>query len=311
METRAHFVLIGSSVVAVVVMAMMFILWLGNTERAFDEYYVVFNERVSGLQVGAAVQFNGIRVGEVEELGLDNRDPNIAVALIRVEENTPIRETTRAELELVGVTGLSIIQFVGGDPNAPLLKSISDRRIPTIQGSAGGLAAVIESSGPLAENITSLVSAENIDRIGRILEDIESLTDAIADKDEDIGEIIENVATISIILRRNAEALDTTVARINSIIDETEGMLRTDVKQTLEAAATSAESLSEVIAEIEDILSENRPAIDAFAQEGLGATVGVIAQANRVLATTEAILQEFDRDPARFLLGENRPEARP
>ncbi|GGY52545.1 MlaD family protein [Parvularcula lutaonensis] len=311
METRAHYVLIGASVVATLVMAVIFALWLGNTERAYDEYYVVFNERVSGLQVGAAVQFNGIRVGEVEELTLDQRNPNIARALIRVEENTPIKEDTRAELELVGVTGLSIIQFVGGDPNAPLLKQISNERIPTIQGSAGGLAAVIESSGPLAENITNLVSAENIDRISRILEDIETLTDTVADSDQDITTIIHNAATMSIILRRNVEKLDETTDRINAILAETEDLMKTDVRETLQRSAESAEELSLAMSEINDILSDNRPAIDAFAQEGLGATVGVIAQANRVLATTEAILQEFERDPAKFLLGKNRPEARP
>lgn len=311
METRAHYVLIGASVVATLFMAVIFALWLGNAERAYDEYYVVFDERVSGLQVGAAVQFNGIRVGEVEDLGLDANDPTIARALIRVEENTPIQEGTRAELELVGVTGLSIIQFVGGEPGAPLLKQISNQRIPTIRGSAGGLAAVIESSGPLAENITSLVSSENIDRINRILEDIERLTDVVSDSDQDINTIIDNVATMSIIMRRNVEKLDDTTDRINAILAETEDLMKTDVRTTLQQSAESAEQLSMAMSEINDILTENRPAIDAFAQEGLGATVGVIAQANRVLATTEAILQEFDRDPAKFLLGENRPEARP
>lgn len=310
METRAHYVLIGSSVLMSLVAAALFVLWIGNTERVYDEYYVVFNERVSGLQAGAAVQFNGIRVGEVEALSLDPDDPQIARALIRVEENTPIQEQTRAELELVGVTGLSIIQFVGGEPGAPLLKQISNARIPVIEASAGGLAAVIESSGPLAENITSLVSAENIDRIGRILEDIETLTDAIADSDEDITAIIDNVATISIILRRNAEKLDESTARINTILATTEGLLDNEVRATLEDVAATAAALSSSMEEIDSILRDNRPAVDSFAQEGLGATVGVIAQANRVLATMEAILQEFDRDPARFLLGENRPETR-
>ncbi|MCQ8185731.1 MlaD family protein [Parvularcula maris] len=310
METRAHYVLIGSAVVATLVMAVLFALWLGNAERAYDEYYVTFTERVSGLQVGAAVQMNGIRVGEVEELGLDEDNPNIARALVRVDEDTPIKVDTEAELELVGVTGLSIIQFVGGDPQTPLLKQVSNERIPEIEGSAGGLAAVIESSGPLAENITSLVSAENIDRINRILQDIETLTDAVADSEDDIGTIIENAATVSIILRRNAEALDGTVARINAVLAETEGLLAGDIKRTLEETSASAEELASVMAQLDDIITENRPAIDAFAQEGLGATVGVIAQANRVLATTEAILQEFDRNPAQFLLGENRPETR-
>ncbi|MEE4210066.1 MAG: MlaD family protein [Parvularcula sp.] len=311
METRAHYVLIGSSVVASLILALLFALWLGNAEREFDEYNVVFEERISGLQVGASVLFNGIRVGEVEGLSLSEEDPNIAIANVRVAEGTPIKDDTKAELELVGVTGLAVIQFVGGTPSAPPLKAISRERVPEIKGSAGGLAAIIESSGPLAENVSRLVSAQNIDRISRILEDIETLTDAAADSDEDIRMIIDNVATMSILLRRNLESLDETTQKIDQILVSFDGLLNGDAKKTLEDLSKAAEDTRALVASVSALVDENRPAIDAFAQEGLGATVGVIAQANRVLATTEAILQEFDRDPARFLLGDNRPETRP
>ena len=310
METRAHYVLIGISVLASIFCGVLFVLWLGNTEREYDEYDITFRERISGLQEGANVLFNGIRVGEVEETSLNPKNPNIAIARVRVDEDTPIKEDTRAELELVGVTGLAVIQFVGGSPDQPLLKDISRDRIPRIEGSAGGLAAVIESSGPLAENIANLISAENIARISRVIEDIERITDRVADSDEDIGIVLENVATMSIVLRRQAEALEESTQRINAILAETEGLLKGDVQAMLSNAATASEELSGAMAEINDILVDNRPAIDSFAQEGLGTTVSVIAQANRVLATTDAILQEFDRDPARFLLGENLPEQR-
>lgn len=310
METRAHYVLIGSSVLATLILALLFALWLGNAEREFDEYDIVFRERISGLQVGANVLFNGIRVGEVEDLSLDPNNPNIAVARVRVDEGTPIKEDTKAELELVGVTGLAVIQFVGGSPDQPPLKEISKKKVPEVVGSAGGLAAVIESSGPLAENITSLVSAENIDRISRILNDIEQISDRLADSNDEIETVLTNAATMSIVLKRQAEALEITTARVNGILADVDGLLDNEVRQTLANTARVTEELSSTMTQIDAIITENRPAIDAFAQEGLGATVGVIAQANRVLATTEAILQEFERDPARFLLGENRPEAR-
>ncbi|MEM6747443.1 MAG: MlaD family protein [Pseudomonadota bacterium] len=310
METRAHYVLIGSSVIATLVLTLLFVMWLGNAEREYDEYTIVFEERISGLQVGANVLFNGIRVGEVDSLALSETDPNIALATVRVDENTPIKTDTKAELELVGITGLAVIQFVGGSPNEPLLKAVSQERVPVINGSAGGLAAVIESSGPLAENISMLASTENINRISRIIEDIETLTDAFADSDEDIRTTIENVAVMSIVLRRNIEALDESVVKINRILAATEGLIAEDARTTLQGLAETNQELATLLAQLNDTFNENRPAIDAFAQEGLGATVGVIAQANRVLATTEAILQEFDRDPARFLLGENRPESR-
>ena len=66
METRAHHVMIGLFSVIVVVGAMLFGLWLAKSsvDSAFQDYEVIFNEAVSGLSQGSAVQYSGIKVGD-------------------------------------------------------------------------------------------------------------------------------------------------------------------------------------------------------------------------------------------------------
>ena len=77
METRAPYALIGLFVLAVIGAVFGFVYWLHNSgglgERAV--YRVRFENTVSGLLTGAAVLFNGIRVGEVTDLGLNPDDP--------------------------------------------------------------------------------------------------------------------------------------------------------------------------------------------------------------------------------------------
>ena len=77
METRAPYALIGLFVLAAIGAVFGFVYWLNNSgglsERAV--YRVRFENTVSGLLTGAAVLFNGIRVGEVEGLSLDAADP--------------------------------------------------------------------------------------------------------------------------------------------------------------------------------------------------------------------------------------------
>ena len=70
METRAPFVIIGAFVLAAIVAVFGFVYWLNNTAGlgARATYHVQFDGPVPGLLVGAAVLFNGIRVGEVTSL---------------------------------------------------------------------------------------------------------------------------------------------------------------------------------------------------------------------------------------------------
>ena len=90
METRAHHVLIGLFTVLVVGAALMFALWLGKSDadRQFEVYDIVFQEAVSGLSKGGTVEFNGIKIGEVTSIKLD--DPKRVVVIAAVDKNAPI-----------------------------------------------------------------------------------------------------------------------------------------------------------------------------------------------------------------------------
>ena len=77
METRAPFVVVGAFVLAAIVAVFGFVYWLQNTGGLGPRttYHVQFEGSVPGLLVGAAVLFNGIRVGEVTDLGLAPGQP--------------------------------------------------------------------------------------------------------------------------------------------------------------------------------------------------------------------------------------------
>lgn len=88
MEPRAHHVLIGLFTLVVCVAAVLFALWLAKSKNdgGARTYTVVFNEPVRGLSKGSAVQYNGIRIGDVISLGLDPADLNAVRARIRIDE---------------------------------------------------------------------------------------------------------------------------------------------------------------------------------------------------------------------------------
>ncbi|MBL4619716.1 MAG: MCE family protein, partial [Marinicaulis sp.] len=155
--------------------------WLGQTQREFDEYDIIFTERVSGLSVGAQVRFNGIQKGEVDTLTIDPDDPSIVIARIRVGKDTPVRVDTTAELEPVGFTGLLIIQLVGGSANKPLLKDTSEDKVPQIKADESTIGQFLEGSGDVLAKAQHLLSDHNIQSVSSILSNVETLTAAFAD----------------------------------------------------------------------------------------------------------------------------------
>src|SRR5437773_10488903 len=116
METRAPFVVVGAFVLAAIAAVFGFVYWLHNTGGLGPRatYHVQFEGSVPGLLFGAAVLFNGIRVGEVTELGVAPGRPRGGNATISVASTTPVRADTRAGLEFQGLTCVPVVALPRG-----------------------------------------------------------------------------------------------------------------------------------------------------------------------------------------------------
>src|SRR5882762_2052030 len=116
METRAPFVLIGAFVLAAIAAVFGFVYWLNNTGGLGPRatYHVQFEGSVPGLMVGAAVLFNGIRVGEVTDLGLAADNARFVNATISVASAAPVRADTKVGLDFQGLTGVPVVTLEGG-----------------------------------------------------------------------------------------------------------------------------------------------------------------------------------------------------
>src|SRR5207302_10426773 len=127
MEPRANSVLFGAFTLAVIAAAFGFVLWFQrlHTTKQRSPIRIVFEGPASGLRNGGNVNFNGIRVGEVVSVKLDN--PRRVVALAMVENNAPLRKDTLVGLEFQGLTGDAAISVKGGEEAAPSVPLVEDR----------------------------------------------------------------------------------------------------------------------------------------------------------------------------------------
>ncbi len=254
----------------------LFILWLGQTQREFDEYDIIFTERVSGLSVGAQVRFNGIQKGEVDTLTIDPDDPSIVIARIRVDKDTPVKTDTRAELEPVGFTGLLIIQLVGGSANLPSLKEASDQRVPQIEAETSSIGQFLQGSGDVVAQAQRLLSDDNIDSVASILSNIETLTGAFAENEDDIVAILENANAITTDLAEVTAKLDAAAAGLQEFLEN-------DAQATVEEVDALLQESQGLIRDLRGIAGENRASLRVFADQGLGQVAPALAEARRLM----------------------------
>ena len=192
METRAPFVVVGAFVLATIVAVFGFVYWLHNTGGLGPRttYHVQFDGPVPGLLIGAGVLFNGIRVGEVTDLGLAPESPRRVNATISVASSTPVRADTKVGLEFQGLTGVPAIALEGG------MQLGNSGPVPTLIAEAGAGqsmtqaardalrkvdAVLSENSQPLKDTIANLKVfseglARNTGKIDSILAGVEKMT---------------------------------------------------------------------------------------------------------------------------------------
>ncbi|MGB8609387.1 ABC-type transport auxiliary lipoprotein family protein [Bradyrhizobium sp.] len=154
MESRAPFVVVGAFVLAAIAAVFGFVYWLHNTGGLGPRatYHVQFDGSVPGLLVGAAVLFNGIRVGEVTDLGLAPDSPRRVNATISVASTTPVRSDTKVGLEFQGLTGVPVIALEGG------MQLTNSGEVPTLIADPGAGQSMTQAARDALRRVDSVLS---------------------------------------------------------------------------------------------------------------------------------------------------------
>jgi phospholipid/cholesterol/gamma-HCH transport system substrate-binding protein len=175
METRAPFVIVGAFVLAAIVAVFGFVYWLNNVGGIGkrETYQVVFNGPVPGLLVGAAVLFNGIRVGEVTSLALVADRPHDVHATIAIAQHTPVRADTKVGLDFQGLTGVPVVALEGGeDASAPPVQGV-------LTAERGAGQSMTQAARDALRKVDSVLS-ENATPLHEAISNLSTFTDGLA-----------------------------------------------------------------------------------------------------------------------------------
>jgi phospholipid/cholesterol/gamma-HCH transport system substrate-binding protein len=265
METRANYALIGLFTLAVFAGILGFVYWFasGRSNGQKTVYRVVFTGSVSGLNKGSVVRFNGLRVGEVTVIDLVPSDPSRVMALIEVEQKTPIKADTRARLEYQGLTGQASVQLSGGTANAPALTApdggraviFADRSdfqdlLETVQRISGRVDTVL--------NRIEKVVVDNEASISTTIRSVETFAKALADNSAGIGAFMSNAGEVS-------QRIASLSARLETLSITADDLLRNVDGRSVNRTIANVESFTQALA-------DNRRNIDGILSDGAALT---------------------------------------
>lgn len=192
METRAPFIIVGAFVLAAIGAVFGFVYWLHNTAGTGVRtvHHVQFDGSVSGLLVGAAVLFNGIRVGEVTGLGLAADSPRRVDATIAVAADTPIHADTKVGLDFQGLTGVPVIALEGGKQAGPPTGTLT-----LVADPAAGESMTQAARNALAR--VDSVLAENAEPLKSTIANLKTFTDGLAKNTGGLDSIVAGLVKMT------------------------------------------------------------------------------------------------------------------
>ncbi len=303
MEPKAHHVIIGFFTLAAVTAALLFTLWLGksSSDREWAYYQIDFDHPVSGLAKGNPVLYSGIQVGDVLELTLAPDNPAHVRVLVRVEQDIPIREDTKAGLVLANITGSMSIQFTGGTPQKANLQG--DRsNPPLIHAEPSALnnlmnngEAMLAQAELLLTNMNRLLATENVDNVSALIHNAREASESL---------LANREALIALMDQFNAAAVRAEEAsiKVSGVSDRTRTVLNDRIVPVLNTMETAISTLQPSLERVDTITANNEHSLNAGLQ-GLSQLGPALRELKSTLRHLNSFTRRLEQDPAGTLWG--------
>ena len=269
MDPKPKYVVVGAFLLLFIAVSVAFVLWMyGYRGRGEYETYVILTEEsVSGIRVGSPVRYKGVDVGKVVGIEIHPEDPNIIVIFMKIKKGVPIHRDTVAQIQPVGITGLSYISLSGGKEGAPYMVKIRGKSYPLvklelseIQKVSRSLPELLARANELLDRMNRMFNDRNIENFSAISENLKIATFELKKLEEKISQLAEKYKTLG-------DKVEPVIGRLNSLI------------RTLNSTAVDFDNGT--LVEIERTLAESR----------------------RVLGQLEALTRRLKSDPSLILYG--------
>jgi|SRR5208283_5360595 len=289
MSKKANKTLIGAFVLGAIALAVAAVVIFGSGQffKKTQKYVMFFEGSVKGLQVGAPVVFQGVKIGEVINIKLEFNPKDMSVLIpvyVEIDPKTIVTLGTgpkpgdylytkvlianglKAQLQLQSfVTGLLMInmdfypdkpiRLVGIEkkyPEIPTIPTPLDQLLKTIQDL--NLEQIVKKLDSAIGGIDKIAnSAELKESISSLNETLKSVNHLAKNVDAHVNPIASDIREITTAARSSLAQLDKTLA----MKDGVPGEIASEVKDTLKAARITLEETEKALENIRHITAQN------------------------------------------------------
>lgn len=333
METRAHYVAVGSFVLVMVALGFVAVMWIARSSLStqYAHYEIFFQGPVTGLRAGAPVEYNGVPVGRVADIKIvpyqakeaeesddaagapttNGEAPATMIGVtVEIDSDVVIKEDARASVETNILSGVSYILIVKGSQEAPVLTAKAGQRYPVIKAHRSRLASVVarapellEKADQALEAANKLLGEKNREAFSESLDNIRTFTKGLAERNEDLAELTGNA-------KKAAASLADLVDNIDKSYSGQDG-LGNKLNTTIADIDKFTKNLTETNHQLQGALQDVRPGLRSFSAQTLPNVGILVGEARQLVSGLDRLSGELERDPSRILFGDRREGYRP
>ncbi|MCK0177075.1 virulence factor Mce family protein [Mycolicibacterium sp. F2034L] len=247
-------------------------------------YSAIFSN-ASGLRPGQFVRASGVEVGKVSKIELIENGTRAKVDF-DVDRSLPLFDETTASIRYLNLIGDRFLELSRGDSDRRMAAGATipvERTEPALDLDAliGGFRPLFRALEPekvnnIAQSIVTVFQGQG-GTINDILDQTASLTSALADRDQAIGEVIRNLNTVLDTTVKHQKQFDETLVNFETLI--------TGLKNRADPIATSVADISDAAGTVSDLLADNRPLLQD--------TIGYLDAVQQPLVDQQAQLNDL------------------
>lgn len=294
METKANYAIVGFFTLMVVAAAFGFVYWMSQFGRdgPMAELVIRIPGSANGLSVGSAVRFNGIPVGTVRGLSIDRSDPRFSVALTEVQADAPVFATTRAVLEIQGLTGAAYIELSATrNPEGEniLQQALREEKPAVLYADLSSVTNLLATADQILKRADDTISqiqgfaTEARAPLTQTVKNAEVFSKALSDNADGIDKFLQGVSALS-------TTLSGLSGRIDSTLEAVEKLVKAVDSQKIDTILANAQKVSEDVAKSSADLPQ---AVESFRKTAESfQTFGT--NAGKTLARVDALVVAVD-----------------
>ena len=289
MDTKINFLKIGLFVSVIFTALVIGIFWLGKygiENKKYDEYWIYFNESVSGLNIGSSIKYMGFDVGVVKEIKINPKNSEEIKIDIQIQRGTPIKEDNYAILGNLGITGLKYIELKGGSNSSNLLKE-NENGIKIIKSKKSTLSSLVDSSEDISKELTLLLiqfrkvlNEDNLTKFSSLLSNSEKS--------------MKNIEEFSAYLVKNQNKIDKLLSNIE--------LLTNSGAKSFNAVKDSADKFKDLTRKLQKELDNRTFDVKELSQESFNNLEIVLKSLDNTLNQTQDLIKNINESPSDLLL---------